>query len=209
VFGPQKGASESQVGELERGLVQWASKLRHPAPLDIRNSEQLGIPASHETLDGAAKIVPRRTQDPGADARPQPAPQESLAAQPGMGAAGGAAFGLVAVCGATLLPGAALVCDLVGLDDALRDAPLVLTGEGRLDSSTSQGKAPAEVARRAAAAGVPCVALAGSVELPATEIYSEAISIGEGLTHDESRTRTAELLRTTARDVVRRRLHAG
>jgi glycerate 2-kinase len=218
VFGPQKGASGEQVVELERGLARWALQLGHPAPLDIGNSEQLGIPASHETFDGRqadvrasppkrpSDFVPRRTQNPGADARPQPAPREPLAAQPGTGAAGGAAFGLAAVCGATLLPGAALVCDLVRLDGALRDAALVLTGEGRLDSSTSEGKAPAEVARRAHAAGVPCIALAGSVELPAAEIYSEAIAVGAGLTLDESRTRAAELLRTTTAEIVRRHL---
>ncbi|HEV7678150.1 MAG TPA: glycerate kinase [Candidatus Dormibacteraeota bacterium] len=126
--------------------------------------------------------------------------------QPGMGAAGGAAYGFVAVCGATLLPGAALVCDLVGLDAAFDGAVLVLTGEGCLDSSTAEGKAPAEVAGRAAAAGLPCVALAGSVEQPVAEIYAEAIAIGEGLSLDESRARAAELLRRAARDVVRQRL---
>jgi len=123
-----------------------------------------------------------------------------------MGAAGGAAFGLAAVCGATLQPGAALVCALVGLDAAIEGAALVLTGEGRLDSSTAEGKAPAEVAQRAVAAGVPCVALAGSVEQPVEGVYAEAIAIGEGLTLDESRARAPELLRAAAADVVRRRL---
>jgi glycerate 2-kinase len=128
------------------------------------------------------------------------------AAEPGFGAAGGCAFGLAVVCGAVLVPGAAMVCDLVGLDAALRGAALVLTGEGRLDSSTAGGKAPAEVAHRAAAAGVPCVVLAGSVERPVAADYAEAIAIGEGLALDESRARTAELLRAATAEVVRRRL---
>lgn len=127
------------------------------------------------------------------------------AAEPGMGAAGGCAFGLAVLCGAVLVPGATLVCDLVGLDDALRGASLAFTGEGRLDSSTAAGKAPAEVARRAAAAGVPCVALAGSVEPPVAPAYAEAVAIGAGLTLDESRARTAELLRAAADTVVRSR----
>jgi len=129
--------------------------------------------------------------------------------EPGMGAAGGCAFGLAAVCGAVLVPGAALVCDLVGLDAALDGAALVLTGEGRLDASTAEGKAPAEVARRAAAAGVPCVALAGSVEAPASPAYAAAVAIGAGLSEEESKRRTAELLRSAATDVVQRRLAAG
>lgn len=132
----------------------------------------------------------------------------SRAAEPGMGAAGGSAFGLAVVCGAVLVPGAALVCDLVGLDGALAGAWLVLTGEGRLDASTSAGKAPAEVARRAAAGGVPCIALAGSVEEPVAAEYAEAVAIGEGLSVAESRARTAELLRAATASVVQRRLLA-
>jgi glycerate 2-kinase len=131
------------------------------------------------------------------------------AGEPGMGAGGGLAFGLAVVGGAVVVPGAPLVCDLVGLDAALRGAALALTGEGRLDASTAEGKAPAEVARRAAAAGVPCAALAGAVEQPAAPAYVETIAIGAGLTPDESRRRTAELLRAAAATIVRRRFGAG
>jgi glycerate kinase len=124
------------------------------------------------------------------------------AAEPGMGAAGGCAFGLAAICGALIVPGAALVCDLVALDAALHGAIFVLTGEGRLDASTAAGKAPAEVARRAAAAGIPCVALAGSVEPPVDPVYTDAIAISDRLSLDESRRRTPELLRASAAQVV-------
>ena len=74
---------------------------------------------------------------------------------------GGHGYGL-AVTGARLLPGAALVADVVGLDAAIAAADLVITGEGRLDSQTAAGKAPIEVARRSARQGVPCIAVAGS-----------------------------------------------
>lgn len=85
-----------------------------------------------------------------------------LASHAGAGAAGGAAFALAAL-GADLVSGAALVCDEVGLDGAVSRADLVITGEGRLDSQTAAGKAPAEVAHRARRAGVPCVAVCGTV----------------------------------------------
>jgi glycerate kinase len=85
-----------------------------------------------------------------------------LAGRPGAGAAGGAAFALAAL-GAQLVGGAALVCDQVGLDEALSGAALIITGEGRLDAQTATGKAPAEVAERARRAGVPCIAVCGSV----------------------------------------------
>ncbi len=84
---------------------------------------------------------------------------------PGAGAAGGlgAAF---AALGAELVPGAALVLDAVGFDARLGGAGLVVTGEGTVDLTTREGKAPAEVARRAAVRGVACVVFGGVVEEP-------------------------------------------
>ncbi len=81
---------------------------------------------------------------------------------PGAGAAGGTGAGLLAFLDAGLLPGAPLVVDASGFDSALPGARLVITGEGRVDSQTAYGKAPGEVARRAQAAGIPCLMLAGS-----------------------------------------------
>ena len=81
---------------------------------------------------------------------------------PGAGAAGGAGAGLIAFLGAELVPGAALVVDAAGFDEKLKGASLVITGEGRVDGQTAYGKAPGEVSRRAQAAGVPVLLLAGS-----------------------------------------------
>ncbi len=80
---------------------------------------------------------------------------------PGAGAAGGAGAGLVAFLGARLTRGAPLVVDAAGLDAHLAGASLVFTGEGRVDAQTAYGKGPAEVAARAARAGVPVVLIAG------------------------------------------------
>ena len=81
---------------------------------------------------------------------------------PGAGAAGGAGAGLIAFLDAELLRGAPLVVEASGLDAALKGADLVITGEGRVDEQTAYGKAPGEVARRAQAAGIPVLLLAGS-----------------------------------------------
>ena len=81
---------------------------------------------------------------------------------PGAGAAGGTGAGLIAFLDASLMRGAALVVDASGLDRHLKGAQLVITGEGRVDSQTAYGKAPGEVARRAQAAGIPTLLLAGS-----------------------------------------------
>jgi glycerate 2-kinase len=81
---------------------------------------------------------------------------------PGAGAAGGTGAGLIAFLDAKLVSGATLVVDASGLDHALKGADLVITGEGRVDAQTAYGKAPGEVARRAKAAGIPALLIAGS-----------------------------------------------
>lgn len=87
---------------------------------------------------------------------------KQVATIPGAGAAGGAGAGLIAFIDAKLVPGARLVVDASGFDRSLEGAQLVITGEGRVDSQTAYGKAPGEVARRAQAAGIPTLLLAGS-----------------------------------------------
>jgi glycerate kinase len=88
--------------------------------------------------------------------------EKTVADIPGAGAAGGAGAGLIAFLGARLVPGAPLVVDASGFDAALSGASLVITGEGRVDAQTAYGKAPGEVAKRAHAAGIPVLLLAGS-----------------------------------------------
>src|SRR5438132_2813897 len=83
---------------------------------------------------------------------------------PGAGAAGGLGAGLVAFTGARLRPGAEMVLEALKLDDRIKGADLVITGEGRLDSQTARfGKGPAAVARHARKAGIPVVGLAGGI----------------------------------------------
>jgi glycerate kinase len=87
---------------------------------------------------------------------------------PGAGAAGGVGFALLCLAERfgdfALRPGVELVMAAVGFDEALRDAELVVTGEGRIDAQTGHGKTAFGVAKRAAAAGVRCIAVGGSVE---------------------------------------------
>lgn len=86
---------------------------------------------------------------------------EPYANLPGSGAAGGLGAALASL-GAELVPGAETVLDLLRFDPS--PYALVVTGEGRVDATTWEGKAPAAVARRCAAAGVPCVVFGGLVE---------------------------------------------
>jgi glycerate kinase len=81
------------------------------------------------------------------------------------GAAGGLAGGLWAEFGARLEPGAPFVLDVLGFDARMRAASFVVTGEGRLDATTLEGKGAGEVAVRCRQAGVPCHAVCGASTL--------------------------------------------
>ena len=110
----------------------------------------------------------------------------AVATLPGAGAAGGLGWALLAFCGATTRPGIELVAELTGLDAAVADADLVLTGEGSVDAQTLQGKAPAGVARVAAAHGVPVVILGGRIA-PDADVLLQAgvaalVPITQGVT---------------------------
>jgi glycerate kinase len=96
-----------------------------------------------------------------------------FAALPGSGAAGGLGAALASL-GAELVVGAAAVLDLVGFDPA--GYSLVVTGEGRVDETTAEGKAPAEVARRCIEAGVDCVVFGGIVSAPLDSVETVALS---------------------------------
>lgn len=85
------------------------------------------------------------------------------AGEPGTGAAGGLSFGLRSFAGARLEPGFALFAQAAGLEERLRGAELVLTGEGAIDASTLMGKGTGEIANLCRRLNVPCVGLAGVV----------------------------------------------
>ena len=80
---------------------------------------------------------------------------------PGAGAAGGLGFGLLAFCGARMRRGVEMVAEAVRLEQKLAGCDLVITGEGRMDGQTVNGKTPMGVAAVAQRAGVPVIAICG------------------------------------------------
>lgn len=83
----------------------------------------------------------------------------------GSGAAGGLGGCLHAFFKAEMKKGSDLILDLAGFDSLIKDADLVITGEGKIDSQTFMGKAPYEIARRSAAQGIATLAIGGLVKL--------------------------------------------
>jgi glycerate kinase len=106
VFGPQKGADEKEVKQLEGGLKHWADTVESHTDRSVRDRE-------------------------------------------GTGAAGGLGFGLAALLGAELRPGATSVMDQTNLNSKLKNVDVLITGEGSMDKQSLRGKTPVAVARRA------------------------------------------------------------
>jgi glycerate kinase len=98
-----------------------------------------------------------------------------FAGLPGAGAAGGLGAALAAL-GARLASGAEAILDVVQFDDRLRDCDLAVTGEGQVDETTAEGKAPGVVAARCARASVRCVVFGGRVVRPVEDVETVALS---------------------------------
>ncbi|MEE4635986.1 glycerate kinase [Pseudomonas alliivorans] len=127
---------------------------------------------------------------------------------PGSGAAGGMGFAAKAYLNASFRAGVEVVADLTGLEQALRGADLVITGEGRFDAQTLRGKTPLGVARVAKRQRVPVIVLAGTLGEGYEQLYQHGISAAFALTSGpmdlEKACREApRLLHERARDVAR------
>ncbi len=126
----------------------------------------------------------------------------------GAGAAGGLGAGLLALFDAKLTPGAQLILNLLDIEQALQNTDLVITCEGRLDEQTRFGKAPAAVARAARSRGIPCIALAGSLDKTAFQLhdvgFQAVFSLCPGpVSLEEALENAADYLANTAEQVVR------
>ena len=128
--------------------------LGEPGAARVFGPQKGASPRQVEALEaGMAHFADRLQAQLGLDVR----------AIPGAGAAGGLGAGALVFLRARLQPGAEMVLDLLEFDASLEQADLVVTAEGRLDEQTAFGKAPAAVARRARARGIPCIAIVGSL----------------------------------------------
>lgn len=102
---------------------------------------------------------------------------QGVAEAPGAGAAGGVGAGLKAFLNAILHPGADAVLRFLKVDEAIADADLVMTGEGKMDASTAHGKLPYAVARLCRKRTVPVVALCGILEGEAPGVFTSVLCI--------------------------------
>ena len=125
-----------------------------------------------EWEDAPRTFGPQKGADPAAVARLEERLDRLAAAAPSdprgkpmTGAAGGLSGGLWAHFGAKLVAGAPRVLDALGFDPLMHGAAFVVTGEGRIDAQSLQGKAAGEVATRCRQSGVSCHAVVGTCAL--------------------------------------------
>lgn len=132
IYGPQKGATEEIVKELDEGLRNFAKVVKSDLNKDIANVE-------------------------------------------GVGAAGGLGFGFLGFLNAKLESGIKIILDEIKLEESVKDADIVITGEGRLDNQTAMGKAPIGVAKLAKKHNAKVIAIAGCTTEDAVECNKEGI----------------------------------
>jgi glycerate kinase len=191
-------------GDWSQATVQVASDVTNPltgpqGASSVYGPQKGATPAMVIELDAAlARLAAVIRRDLGRDVEPLP----------GAGAAGGLGAGLVAFTGASLRPGADMVMDAVHLDERLQGADLVIPGEGRLDAQTTRfGKGPAAVARRAHAAGVRVIGIAGSID-DATEVRTlfddVAATTSPGVSLQDAMAKARPMLADATEQAVRR-----
>ena len=125
----------------------------------------------------------------------------------GAGAAGGMGAALVGFLNAKLKPGIEIVMEAVELAEKVKGADLVITGEGRIDGQTAQGKTPVGVARIAKKEDIPVIALAGSVGPGVEAVYEKGIDALFPVVHgavslDEALAKGSENLTRAARNLA-------
>lgn len=128
--------------------------------------------------------------------------------EPGSGAAGGLGFAAHAWMQARFRPGIEVVAGIGGLANALQGASLVITGEGRMDAQTLLGKTPMGVATIAKQAGVPVIAIAGSLGQGYQGLYEAGIQAAFSLTSgpmtlQQACENASSLLEDRAQDIIR------
>ena len=208
VYGPQKCAPGTDtrrlVEDLDRALAHLAAVVSHAENAESAEPCSVGFERAAE---------PRDTTDAVPDTRAVAQGHMALRDRPGAGAAGGAGFGVLALLGGRLVPGAEWIADAVGLAEKLAGADWVVTGEGALDEQTFRGKTPAGVAAAAKAAGARVAACCGQVDLAPDELAALGVEAAEassrpGLGLPDSREQASFWLFTAAKRLANRLLEA-
>lgn len=198
VFAPQKGAGAGQVEEMDAWLRKYAQIVGSQGDPDMPGAEK------HGDLEKPGAEKHGESGKPGVGKRVDPD-------MPGAGAAGGLGFAFSAFTNAKLERGIDIIMDETGLEAKIRDADLVITGEGRIDEQTYMGKAPAGVAALAGKCGKRVIAFCGCATEAAKDCRAHGIdavysTMPEGMSLEEAmeKTKAMENLASKVEEVFSR-----
>ncbi len=195
VYGPQKGATPAMILQMDQWLGAYADLVAGTKQTDLR---QLPHPLSPDNM-GCAHSSASSAKYPRADKD-----------QAGTGAAGGLGFAFLAFTDAVLESGVKIVLEETHLEDYIKNADLIVTGEGRLDGQTVMGKAPVGVAQIAKKYGKPVIAFSGSAAAGASAcngagidaffpVLRDIVTLEDAMDHENA----ARNLASTAEQVFR------
>jgi glycerate kinase len=164
IYGPQKGATEEQIKELDTSLKHFAKVVLEELDQDILTRE-------------------------------------------GAGAAGGLGAGLMVFAKAKMRLGIETVLDLIEIEEAIKDADFVITGEGSIDGQSVYGKTPTGVAKLAKKYNIPVVAIVGGSDLDLELIYKSGIDgvfdiVYKPMTLEDSVSNTEKLVKAMTKNVI-------
>lgn len=127
---------------------------------------------------------------------------------PGSGAAGGLGAGLMAFCNAKIRPGFELISEITGLEQHIRNADLVFTGEGKIDAQTANGKTISGLALLCRKHHIPLIALAGMISGNLEMLHQLGLTAAFSITNqpmspDDSKKQAAQLISATTEQIMR------
>ena len=216
VFGPQKGADATMLEQLESGMRAYADAVGRTFGGRAVGSHAFGGGAHGGRVPGGGTPGggAHGGRVPGGGAHGGRAPAEHIDfSTPGYGAAGGLGMALAVFLGAEMTSGIETLLQWIDFDGLTADADLVVTGEGRLDSQSLEGKVVDGIAAHANRLGVPVAAICGSIALDDAQLEplglaaalesSRGLPLEYALTHaEEAYLRTARHLFATVRSAI-------
>ena len=133
--------------------------------------------------------------------------KKEIRSLPGAGAAGGLGFGMMIILNASLKPGFEIISEFAGLENSIREANIVITGEGKIDVQTRFGKTPFGVAKIAKKYNIPVLAFTGNLEENTPELYKDIFKVVVPIVNRPMKLETAlmkshTLLRQAAKRVM-------
>jgi len=203
VYAPQKGASPEQVLFLDEGLRHYGTLLERTPPHKQCDEESV---LCDDTSSRNEEVEPSSCTDtpPRYDAS-KPPPFASVSDIPGAGAAGGLGAGCMAFLGAKLMSGIDMILQLCDFKKHVLDADLIITGEGKLDVQSFQGKVLSGIIRQAQ--GVPVWSICGVCDCDEAMLREHNVTVfeaSEGISLEESMRNSEQYLRIATHRAIER-----